>query len=250
MAVVLFILGTIFGSFCYVVGTRLPENESLIKPRSHCETCHLTLKWWQLIPLISFIAQRGKCYFCHCKISPAYFLIELLTGLFFVISYIRFGLTANLIIFIIISLVAIIIFVSDFKYYIILDSPTYIGGFLVVLIQAYSLGYIFACGSVIRGGILVLVALSIKLLGDFIFKKESLGGGDIKLCGFIGIVLGLKLGLLSIILASFLAFPYATFQLLSKKDHEIPFGPFIIIAVLICFFAQSSLNDFLSFLVS
>ena len=87
----LFIVGIIFGSFYNVVADRLPNNESIIKPRSHCPNCNHVLKWYELIPLISFIIQRGKCRKCYYKMSIWYFLSELLTGLLFCLSYYLFG---------------------------------------------------------------------------------------------------------------------------------------------------------------
>ena len=79
------------GSFYYVVGTRLPNNESLLKPRSHCTACNHNLKWYELIPILSFIGLRGKCRECHQKISMEYLLYEILTGYLFAISYVKFG---------------------------------------------------------------------------------------------------------------------------------------------------------------
>ena len=131
----LFITGIILGSFYNVVGLRRPLNESIIKPRSHCPKCNHVLSWYELIPLVSYFIQKGKCRNCHKKIAKEYPLIELLTGLLFVLSYFIFGFSYNTLLMLIISSLLVIIFVSDFKYYVILDGPLLIFGSLILNIK-------------------------------------------------------------------------------------------------------------------
>ena len=96
--ILFFIFGLCFGSFYNVLALRLPKGESIIKPKSHCPKCLHTLKWYELIPIISFIIQKGKCKNCHTKLSFFYPFTELVTGLLFVISYYSFGFSYDLII--------------------------------------------------------------------------------------------------------------------------------------------------------
>jgi len=136
--------------------------------------------------------------------------------------------------------VAIIIFISDLKYMIILDSPLLIGSILVFILRCFELKSPTAIISILNGIFMFVIMYLIKLLGDKIFKKESLGGGDIKLAFLIGLSLGypgigLRLSLISLIFASFLALPYALSTLYLNKKNELPFGPFLISSTLIIF---------------
>ena len=133
MEIVIFIIGLIFGSFYNVVGLRLPKNESIIFPGSHCFKCNHKLSWYENIPVISFIFLKGKCKSCHQKISLMYPVMELLTGILFLFSYIIFGFSENFIISIIISSLVIIIIVSDSKYMIISDGPLIVSGLLIII---------------------------------------------------------------------------------------------------------------------
>ena len=98
IGIFLFIIGTIFGSFYNVVGYRIPKGESIVYPPSHCTNCNHKLTFFELIPVLSYIFQKGKCKHCHQKISLFYPIFETLTGVLFVLSYISYGLTPELII--------------------------------------------------------------------------------------------------------------------------------------------------------
>ncbi len=245
LEVYIFIIGLLFGSFYNVVGMRLPNNESIIFPGSHCENCNHKLSWYENIPLFSYILLKGKCKSCHAKISVWYPAIELFTGMLFLISYYVFGLTTEFFISIIISSLVSIIFVSDINYYIILDSPLVIGSFLIIIIKLISFGLKEALISIGSGLLVFGVMYLIMLLGNFIFKKESLGGGDIKLSFVAGLVLGPKLGIMYIVFGAFLAFPYAMYITIRNKENMLPFGPFLISSLLIIYLDY---NFFLNFI--
>lgn len=245
LEVYIFIIGLLFGSFYNVVGMRLPNNESIIFPGSHCENCNHKLSWYENIPLFSYILLKGKCKSCHAKISVWYPAIELFTGMLFLISYYVFGFTTEFFISIIISSLVSIIFVSDINYYIILDSPLVIGSFLIIIIKLISFGLKEALISIGSGLLVFGVMYLIMLLGNFIFKKESLGGGDIKLSFVAGLVLGPKLGIMYIVFGAFLAFPYAMYITIRNKENMLPFGPFLISSLLIIYLDY---NFFLNFI--
>lgn len=245
LEVYIFIIGLLFGSFYNVVGMRLPNNESIIFPGSHCENCNHKLSWYENIPLFSYILLKGKCKSCHAKISVWYPAIELFTGMLFLISYYVFGLTTEFFISIIISSLVSIIFVSDINYYIILDSPLVIGSILIIIIKLISFGLKEALISIGSGLLVFGVMYLIMLLGNFIFKKESLGGGDIKLSFLAGLVLGPKLGIMYIVFGAFLAFPYAMYITIRNKENMLPFGPFLISSLLIIYLDY---NFFLNFI--
>ena len=235
MLYLIFILGTIFGSFYGVVGTRLPENKSIIKPGSHCENCGHTLKWYENIPIISYIFLGGLCKKCKKPIGSIFFLMELLSGALFALCYKVFGLSSNFYISVIIASLVIIIFVSDSKYMIINDSPLVISAVLVFIIKILSTGIKSAFISLFNGLIIFLVALLLLWFGYLAFKQEALGGGDIKLSFVAGMILGIKFGIVYIVLASFLAFPYALYITFKNKDNMLPFGPFLVSSLFIVY---------------
>ena len=248
MEIFIFIIGIIFGSFYNVVGLRLPDGESIIKPGSHCPKCNHKLSWYENIPVLSYIFLKGKCKNCKQKISFIYPAIELLTGVLFTASYIIFGLTYEFAIALILSSLVSIIFVSDSKYMIINDSPLIISGILITIIKIIS-GLKETIYSILSGLLIFIIVYLLMLLGNFLFKKESLGGGDIKLSFIAGLTLGPILGVFYIILASFLAFPYAMYISVKGEEGMLPFGPFLVTSMLLLYFNSDLANIFINALL-
>lgn len=238
----MFIIGAVLGSFYMVVGDRLSNNESIVVPRSHCSNCNHILSWYELIPIVSYIIQRGKCKNCHTKLSISYMLIEILSGTLFAFSYCLYGFNYEFFMSIIISSLLIIIYVSDFKYLIINDEPLIIAITLSIITNFIFLGTIKGLYLIVSGLVMFIFMYLVKLFGDKAFKRESLGGGDIKLAFFIGCTLGLRLAFVSLIIASFLALPYASYYVVKKQEREIPFGPFLITGVLITFMLSNQIR--------
>lgn len=236
----------IFGSFFLVVGSRLPKGESIVKPSSHCEGCNHPLKWYDLIPVVSYISLRGKCRYCQKKLSILYPFIELFTGLLFGLAYLKYGFSYEFLAASIISSILVIIYVSDFRYYIILDSPLVIGSILILGLKWHFFGFKSMALSLASGLILFIFMLLIKFIGDKLFKRESLGGGDIKLAFFIGVALGLQLAFTSLVVGSFIAVPYAIYVVLKNNNKEIPYGPFLISGTLIVFYFQNIISRLLN----
>ena len=235
MVVLLFIIGACLGSFYLVVGKRLPKNEDIIFSRSKCDNCNHTLFWYDLIPIFSYIFLRGKCKYCHKKISITNLLIEISMGLLFSIGYIYMGFTFRYFIYLVLISLMVLIFITDFSYYIILNSPLVISSILIIILKLIYNGYKDTILSILSGIVIFLVMYLIKIIGDKIFKRESLGGGDIKLSFVIGLILGFRLSLISLILSSFLALPYSVASLKLQKNNEVPFGPFLVSSLFIVF---------------
>ncbi len=231
-----FVIGTIFGSFYYVVGTRLAEGKSILYPGSHCTFCHHKLHPLDLIPIFSYLFLGGKCRYCHHKISIEYLLYELLTGLLFAVSYAKFGFSYQLWIMLILSSLLVIIFITDFKYCIILDSPLIISLVAIFVLKGVYYGWHEALLSLGHGCISFVIILVIRYLGNLLFKRESLGGGDVKFSFIMGMVLNFKYAFLAFILSTFLALPYALATIALKKDTEVPFGPFLVSSLVLVFF--------------
>ena len=234
-SIVIFIFGIIMGSFYNVLATRLPIGKSIIKPGSHCDACNHKLKWYENIPLISYIIQKGKCKNCGTQISFDVFLSELATGVLFLFSYLYFGISYNFFIMLILSSLCVIIFVSDFKYMIILDSPLIVSGVLVIILKTIYYGYKTIIPTLISGIITFFVMLLVGFIGKKMYKRDALGGGDIKLSFVIGMILGVQVAMVSLIFSTFLALPYALATIVLKKDSEVPFGPFIVASLFIVF---------------
>jgi len=244
----LFALGTILGSFYNVVAYRLPKGESIVYPSSHCPNCNHNLRPWELIPIFSFLLQRGKCSSCKKKISWFYPISEIICGLLFVFSYLAFGLSLELIIALTFVSMLIIVILSDYYYMIIEDSVLIFFG-LLILLEIFLINGLDVFLISIRNGLISSgIILVLKLFGDLLFKKESMGWGDIKLMIVIGIVIGWDMSILTIFLSAFLAFPISLIILKSNKNHEIPYGPFLSFAALILYFTHFNLDKLIELL--
>lgn len=240
--IIFFLLGLFMGSFFTVIGLRLPKHEDFISNRSYCDSCKHTLSFLDMIPVISFLCLKGKCRYCKKGIDPLSTYMELFTGILFAFSYMVFGFSYELFIALgIVSLLAIIS-VSDVSYYIIPDEVLifFTGYFLIIL--TLNNGVMDTLVSLLSGFIMFCIMYTIMLLGNFLFKKESLGGGDIKLMFVIGIVLSPLPSLLVIFFGSLIALPISLIILIRKKTKLIPFGPFLIIAFLFIYFTKIDTN--------
>ena len=151
MGLLIFIIGTILGSFYLVIGTRLPLKDNIITGRSRCDHCKHELKWYELIPIFSYIFLMGKCRYCHKRISASHILMELASGMLFLVGYLYLGFTLRFGIYAIILSIALIVFVSDFKYMVILDSPLIIGAILIIIIRYFEIGLLWTIYSIIYG---------------------------------------------------------------------------------------------------
>ena len=247
IGIFLFILGTILGSFYNVVGYRIPKGESIVYPPSHCTNCNHKLTFFELIPVLSYIFQKGKCKHCHQKISLFYPIFETLTGVLFVLSYISYGLTPELIIALTFVSLMIIIVVSDYHYLIISDGVLITFAILLFIEILIINGINAALYSLLNGLLAFLTMFILKKFGDFLFKKESMGGGDIKLLFIFGMVLSYPIAILSIFVGSLIGLPIALLILYKEKDHVIPFGPFLAAGATLLLLLQFNLEMIINF---
>lgn len=241
----LFAFGLLFGSFMNVCIYRIPQEKSVVFPRSSCMVCGKILSPMELIPLLSYMILRGRCLGCREKISPRYFLVELLSGCLFVFvpSYFDFNI-AHSFIFLYFSCVLVIIFFIDLDHQIIPDAltfPSLAVGLLASLNNPLAGGFISsALGAVI--GFSVFYAIS--ALAEFIFKKEALGFGDVKFAAVMGAFFGWKL-LFFALYSSFLSGGIVgglliLLRIKSRKDY-IPFGPFLVLGCFMTLFLKDRL---------
>ena len=237
MSVILFftilILGLAVGSFLNVCIHRLPEGKSIFFPGSHCPQCSKKIKFYDNIPVLSFILLKGKCRFCVSKISVQYPLVELLTAFLFLGAYLWQGLSLGFFSAIVLGCLLIIVFFVDLKHRIIPDVITLPGiviGLAFALISPQIRILDSLLGLLIGGGVFYLLAI----LGELLFKKESMGGGDIKLAAMLGAFLGWQklflIFFLSAFLGSIIGILAIQFSSKVKKHRTIPYGPFLALA--------------------
>lgn len=231
--VLIFIFGLVLGSFYTVVGERLPDGKSLINPPSHCPNCNHRLGILELIPVLSFIILGGKCKKCKSKIPILSTLIETTTAILFLFAYLKFGISINLFVALTFISMLVIVIVSDIRYMVICDEVLIIGNIIIFILLIISIGLKASLFALFYGIASFVIMLSIKTLGDMIFRKESMGGGDIKLMFTFGLVLGIPSSVASIFLASFIGLPISLVMMKKNKSHELPFGPYLSIAAII-----------------
>lgn len=217
-----FIYGVITGSFLNVCIYRIPQKENIVSKRSHCMACGNVLKWYELIPLVSFLLQGGKCRKCRIKLSWQYPLVELCNGLIWVWTYFIYGFTLESILYCLCASVLIVISMIDLKTF---EIPPGCNLFLLVLgiarmaadlahWQDYVIGF-FA----VSGFFFVLYLLT---------KGRGMGGGDIKLMAAAGLLLGWQKIILAMILGCVLgSVIHLILMKVQKKERLLAFGPYL-----------------------
>lgn len=246
--IIFFILGTILGSIYTVIGLRLPKEEKVTNLSYHCETCHHKLASKDIIPIFSYILLKGKCRYCQQKIDIQELLMEIFSGVLFAVAFYSFGFSLELLIALGIISLLIIITVSDLTYLIIPDEVLLFFSLYFILVQYMREGLLGVGIHLATGVFLFLLMYSIMYLGEKILKKESLGGGDVKMMFLFGLVLDPLLGTLTIFLGSLFALPMSLFLLYKNKENVIPFGPFLLMAFAFMYFTKLTPTGLLSWL--
>ena len=239
MSILIFVLGLAIGSFLNVCIYRLPQGLSIHSPRrSFCPECRTPIRFYDNIPILSYLCLRGRCRHCDTQISRVYPLVELTTGILFLFSLYRFGPTLALLHSCLFISLLIPIAWIDARWYIIPNAIILVGlitGTAVTLLIAlprHNLDYLIdhLIGAVAGGASMALIAV----VGTVLFRKKAMGGGDIKLMILIGLFLGGWPHLLIVVMAS--AFTGSIIGLslvaLGKKSgggSRIPYGPFLVI---------------------
>ena len=246
--VIFFLLGIIMGELYGIIANRLSLDDEKLFSKSHCDKCFHKLRYYEVIPIFSYIYLKGKCRYCKKKIDIKNPIIELLTGILFVITYYLFGLSYELLIGLGIISILVIVCVSDITYLIIPDEViVFFSGYFIIF-QYLRLGINQTLEHVFIGVLLFLIMYSIMLIGDNIFKRESLGGGDIKLMFIFGLILDPLMGIVTIFIASVLALPISLIFIKNTKNNAIPFGPFLLLALTIVYFIGITSTTILNWL--
>ncbi|MEK6223595.1 MAG: prepilin peptidase [Thermodesulfobacteriales bacterium] len=257
-----FIFGTVIGSFLNVCIYRLPKEESIVYPGSHCTSCNEPISFYNNIPILSYLFLRGKCSKCNSKISFRYPLVEILTGLLFLATVWSFGLSIETLFYLIFISALIPITFIDLEHMIIPNVITYPGiivgilynalktdwdyglelinnfsmgiqSFFLLLSEVPILDSIF--GVILGGGILLLIAY----VYEAVKKRQGMGMGDVKLLAMIGAFFGWEGVLFVIFLGSILGSVIGISIIIAKRGdlkYALPFGPFLSIAAIIYIF--------------
>lgn len=264
-SVFVFFFGSIVGSFLNVVIHRLPLEESIVFPSSHCPKCKKPIPWYDNIPLFSYIILKARCRQCREPIAFRYFSVELLTALFFLLFFRIYGLGFDFIM--LCALVSFLIAATfiDIQHRIIPDEIS-LGGIVVGVVFNLIEGFQpkplsvnlepvgnSLLGVIVGGGVIWFTGFLFDVIYFKLLKRppiqgetESMGGGDVKLLAMIGAFLGWKAALLTFFIAPFLGAIVGVINILVKKDHTIPYGPFLSLAALLCvFWADKILGFFL-----
>ena len=248
LTIVSIIFGALIGSFLNVCIIRLPKEESIITPGSHCPHCKKAIKFYDNVPLISYLLLGGKCRYCKNTISFQYPLVEGITALSSLFLLMRFGPSLSYLVYFAFVTALIVITVIDLYHQIIPDVITLPGigiGLLASLIFPHIAFLDSLIGVLLGGGSLFLVAT----LYQWFFKREGMGGGDVKLLAMIGAFLGWKAVILTILLSSLIgSITGIIIMVLKGKDfkYAIPFGPFLSLgAVIALFFGENIIRWYL-----
>lgn len=231
-----FAFGTIVGSFLNVCIHRIPQDESIVTPSSHCPSCKKPISFYDNIPLISFIILRGRCRACQAPISLRYPLVEFIMGLFSVILLLRYGISfLSVIYFAFFAALTLVSFI-DLSHRIIPDVISLPGIIIGVVISLFHPRLSIAnslIGVLLGGGSLYVVAS----LYHLITKREGMGGGDIKLLAMIGAFIGWKGVLFTILCSSFIGSVVGVILMLISSEadskYAVPFGPFLSLGAVI-----------------
>jgi leader peptidase (prepilin peptidase) / N-methyltransferase len=251
--IAIFILGAVVGSFLNVCIRRLPKEESVIKPSSHCPHCKKPLSWYDNIPLLSYLLLRGRCRYCSQKISVQYFLVEFVCALLFLSFYVHFGgFNLLFLTYVLLGSGLIISTFIDINERIIPDEITIYGigiGFIISIIypRLHNAEFWLDSGLSSFSGILTGAGTIylIGLVGNIIFKKESMGAGDVKLLAMIGAFLGWQSALLIFFIAPVFGALAGIIVKWKTGEDKIPYGPFLSLATFIVILFGDRIIDFI-----
>jgi leader peptidase (prepilin peptidase)/N-methyltransferase len=266
----IFLFGLCWGSFLNVCIYRLPQDKSVVAPRSFCPSCKNTIRWFDNIPVLSYVLLGAKCRVCKCRISLRYPMVEMLVGLLFLLAFHKFGVSPDLFKFAFFFAMLVLVSAVDIDYHAIpvyfcflgilvgmgfavyetvkmlhhdvssLESFPIVGAFKG-LIFGFGLSYLFK----FFGDILLDFYLRFKKRESIEGETESLGLGDVDFLGMVGVFLGVKGAVLTFFLAPFVAVIYAIYAFTFKKSHLIPYLPYLSIGCMIAFLWGDKILSFI-----
>jgi leader peptidase (prepilin peptidase) / N-methyltransferase len=267
--VLIFIVGACIGSFLNVCIVRLPKDESIIIPRSSCPQCKTPIKWFDNIPLISFFALHKKCRACKKPISWRYPVVECITGLIFLMLYLKLDLSMDFAKVVFLFCMLIVVSFIDIEYHAIpaylcvlgimvglaLNIPKTVFYLKAGLFDFHTLPIVKSVKTLVFvlgftylfklfGDVFISVYLRLRKKDNIEGEKESLGLGDVDFMGMVAVFLGIKQAILIFFIAPFIAAVYSIFAIFFKKSHLIPYLPYLSLATLLSFFWNRQILHF------
>jgi leader peptidase (prepilin peptidase) / N-methyltransferase len=233
LAVAAGVLGLCFGSFLNVCILRLPKDQSLLHPPSTCPQCGHRIAWFDNIPVVSWLALRGKCRACGHPISVQYPLIEGLVGVLWAAAYVAWGLSVHALAGALLGTILLGIGITDARHYLIPDEFTW-GGLTIGLTLSLVGGWQGFLQALIGAAVGFGLLFAVGLVGRWMFREEAMGGGDIKMMAMVGSFVGWK-GVLLTIFAGALLGTLIFVPLSVRKKRLVPFGVFLAVGAAVTF---------------
>lgn len=241
----LFVIGLCVGSFLNVVALRGLSNESIVLPPSKCPKCNNNLKWWMNIPVLSYLFLGGRCHYCKIKISPQYPVVEFITGLLFLFTFLKFGYSIETIFYLIAFSLLMVMTICDLKESVIFDIHAYIliiAGLILSLFSGLSAFYMAIIGA-LAGFILYEI---VARLGYLVAGQRAFGEGDSLIASGIGAFFGWKMmivsALISVIVMSVFTFPYFFYRSYRQGKKKTCFALIFAILIVISAYLVSRFN--------
>ena len=243
LSIIIFLYGIVIGSFLNVLIYRIPKHENIATKRSHCMECGYQLKWYDLIPLFSYLFLRGRCRKCAARISIQYPIIEAVNGILYVLIFLRYGLTIETLLYCLLFSALLALSVIDFRTF---EIPVGFNIFILILglirvATDYKNWLLYLIG---------LVSVSLFLFAIFaITKGRGIGGGDVKLMAATGLLLGWKLNLLGFVMGCILGSIIHIIRMkVSKEGRTLAMGPYLSLGVVLTvFFGEYIISWYMSF---
>jgi len=229
-----FVFGLVIGSFLSVCIYRIPKGDSVVSPPSHCPKCGAGIKWYDNIPVISYLLLKGRCRNCGERISPVYPIVEFLTGALTAGVFCKFGLSFDAFYYLLLVYYLIVVSFIDIKTMEVPVKLSYFALLAGLILSFFTQTHSFkeaVFGASLGAGIILFVIESY-----FVFTgKEGMGYGDANIMAVVGAFLGWKKVILTLFLASLVGAVYGILTA-RRKEAALPFGPFLAVGALISLF--------------
>ncbi len=220
--IIVFLYGIVIGSFLNVLIYRIPKEENIVTTRSHCMSCGYQLKWFDLVPLFSYLALGGKCRKCKTKLSVQYPLIEGLNGVLYLVVFAKYGLSVDSLLYCLLFSTLFALSVIDFRTY---EIPEGFNYFILALGLIHTLMNLdnwleYVIGLVTVSGVLAIIY--------YVSGGTAIGGGDVKLMAATGLLLGWKINLFAFVTGCIFGSVIHIIRMkVSKEDHVLAMGPYL-----------------------
>lgn len=243
-SIIVFLYGIIIGSFLNVCIYRLPKKENIVTTRSHCMQCGYQLKWYDLIPLFSWLMLGGRCRKCKAKISVQYPIIEALNGVLYLLAFARFGVSIECLLYCLLASALLVLSVIDFRTY---EIPFGINVFIAGLGLVRILTDLSNWAEYVIGFFAVSLFLYVIYL---LTRGRGIGGGDIKLMAASGLLLGWQYNILAFLLGCIIGSVCHVIRMrVTKAEHVLALGPYLSIGIFLCaMWGRELINWYLSML--